>query len=249
MKLLKLLWLALLLPSLAQASLTVNNAVGNFASTTTTTVTISIASGHTVVVCTYGKGAGGTVGTITDSASNTYTIGTSASGSTFISACSYNLAIASSITSVTYTPSGTATESGAIVWDVTATGTIGVASGATNAKQYSFNSVTATDGTITNSLTLTQTDGLLIGFGRDGSSGTLTAGTAYTADVHLSTNAYLGEHKAASASASATMTDSNANNLVMTAGIALQVTPPVVVNGVVMSNGHPVQSGTSILYQ
>lgn len=249
-KFLAWIFLLSLAPMAAQATLTVNNSAGTFAVAANDTVTISISSGHTVVVCAFGKGGGATMGTVVDSSgTNTYTIGTPGTLSNFTAACAYSIAIATSITSVTVTPPGTATETGVIVWDITGTGAITVASGGTNGNSYNFNTTTATDGITTNSLTTASTDAMIFGFGREASSGQLTAGTGFTSDVRLNTNSYLGEHKAVTASAAATMTDSLASSLTVASGVALQILPPVVINGVVISNGHPVQSGSSILYQ
>lgn len=216
--------LAVALASPAWASLTVNNVQSALALTTTVTVTISVPAGHTVVCWTLGRGSGTTLGTLVDSSGNTYTAGALNTGfGTDIISTAWSIAIPSSITSVTYTPSGTGTVATLIVWDVTASGAITVASGGSNTNVYAFNSVTATDGTTTGSLTMTTTDGMQFAGTYNNSSAAMSAGTGYTLDASLNTSTILGEHKAVTASAAATFTSAGANDYIENAGVVLQV--------------------------
>lgn len=233
----------------AQASFSVNQTADNYVSGgTTVSVSISVPSGHTVAVG-FSMNPGVTISSITDSGSHTYTQGTAGAdsfGRTVSTA--YSIAISSSITSVTMNFASTTTAL-VFVWDVTnsSSGTISVASGGTNGNAYNASTTTATNGITTNSLTITTTNGLLLAVGEDFSSGTLSAGTGFTSDGTFFS--LLAEHEAVSASAAATMTDNTAGNYAAASGLAFQLNPPVVTNGVVISNGHPVKSGSSVLYK
>jgi hypothetical protein len=235
----------------AQASFTVVNKQGNFVSATSNTQTISIAAGHTVVVFLFGERATGIgIGAVTDSAGNTYTLGNTATAfGVSIVGTGCSLAIPTAITSVTYTPagSGTGPVTGLIVWDITATGTISVAS--TGAAAYPGNAPGTANGVTTGNLAITSADGLLLGGANDGTMAGLVVGTGFTQDVSFNSAAMVGEHQAITASGPVTFTAPAANDQVYVAGIALQVSAPVVTNGVVMSNGHPVMSNGHVLYQ
>jgi hypothetical protein len=242
----------LLFCSPALASFTINNVVENYCATTSCTITVTIPSGHTIGIWLYSTGDAATLGTITDSTAGaiTYTKGANF-GTAFndTTGFAWAIAIPTGITSITYTPfGGAATAASMVVWDITATGTIVASDNKSNL--YGFDSPNTTDGITTTSMTLTSSDGLLLAAAIDQGAGALTAGTGFTSDISVGGNSLVGEHKAVTASAAATFTAANMNDFVLTAGLAFQVSSGgPVINGVVMSNGHPVKSGTSVLYK
>jgi hypothetical protein len=215
--------LLLLWAGVANASFTVNASSGNFTSATSNTQTISIASGHTVCVFIFASGAGLGVGVVTDSGGHTYTVGNTATAfsNADLTGTACSIAINSSITSVTYTPTGAPVSVvGLIVWDITATGTITVSS--SGATMYPNNAPATANG-VTTSLTLGSTDGLILAGANDSTSTGLAVGTGFTQDVSFNSALFVGEHKATAASAAATFTAPAANDFVATAGMMLQV--------------------------
>lgn len=231
----------------AWASLTVNNAQGAVNISNLATVTISISAGHTVGVWYFSQAGGTTAATVTDSGGNTYTAGTCASQLTNHTTCTaYSLAIATGITSVTVTPPGTATYVQMIVWDVTGTGAIsfGGSNGAVTTA-----STTGANATTTGVIPVSTTDALILGGVTDRTGGQPIVGTGFTDDIQLSGNTVMGEHKAVTTSTAAIWTAGGIGYEYEVAGLSFQVTPPVIVNGALISNGHPVKSGSSLLYQ
>jgi hypothetical protein len=208
----------------AHASFTLNNNAGCNTGTASCTVTISIASGHTAALCGFGKNGGTSAGAVTDSAgTNTWTIATASLeniATNFTAVCAYST-LSASVTSITYTPSGTAVNSVASVWDLTGTATILYGGGGFNF--YNFNTVTTTNGTLTSTIPISSTDGFIVSLIIDGSSGNPVSGTGFTMDFAPSFTGIVSEHGTISASAPALYTESNAGNFAVLTGIAFQI--------------------------
>ena len=205
-------------------SFTVNNSAEADGGGTTLSVTISIAAGHTVGCVWYFDtfGAGGSVTSITDSGGNTYALGNSTNdGGNHSIGTASSIAIASSVTSVTvHTTGAGGGYLGLWVWDISATGTISLAS---TAAAFTFPTTTLADGVSTGTLSTTSSDGLIVGAAKDESSAPVTVGTGFTADASGFGGTAPSEHKAITASAAATFTDSQAGDSALAAGLAFQV--------------------------
>lgn len=227
MKNFKVLLLSLLLGvSPAFASFTVVNSGGNGVAAGSVTVTISIAAGHTVVACIQDAAGVSTLGAVTDTSggANAYTTGnTTDVFGNWATGCKWSIAIPSSITSVTYTTAGTPGDLHMCVWDITATDTITAADSDTSSGFA--NSTTATDGMASPTLTIAGADGLILTNIVDRTGSTVTAGTGFTLDVAVANNDKCA-HRAISASAPATWTNSAAGSSWTSGAVALEVAPP-----------------------
>jgi hypothetical protein len=201
-------------------SFTVNQKAGTSGNTASpVTLTISIPAGHTIgaVVIDFSNA---TIGTVSDSAGNTWHAGNNANDGSRSVGAFYSIATANAVTSVTYTNSGSSACL-LFVWDLTATGTISYASSA--GVIFSFSAPNTTDGCTTGNLAITSTDGLLLGYASSLFSNVLATGTGFTADVQGS-NSTFSEHKAISASAPVTYTTPSSGDYVLIIGLALQNT-------------------------
>jgi hypothetical protein len=218
---------------------------------TSQAATISVAAGHTIVVIEIFNPFtnGGTPTSPTDTGGNAYTAGNhTIDGANRQIYTYWSIGIANAVTSVTANTTGSTGAGGfveVIVWDISATGTITANS---SAAVVNTGTTLATDALTTGSMAVTSTDALLVGAAKDMNSNPTTAGTGFTSDA-VDANNFHGEHMAVTASGAATWTDSTAGDFALIAGLALQVSAPVVTNGVVMSNGHPVMSNGHVLYQ
>jgi len=211
-------------------SFTVNNAVENGFGVLVTsyTVSISVSAGHTVAVAGFFNdfnNTGATLSGFSDSSGggNTYVtpVGGQSSFAGHYIMMGYSLAIANAITSVTVSITGGG--GGAlelIIWDITATGTIAFAD-----SEATFNSsmTTAPDALATSSLSITGTDAIILSAGRDYNSNALSAGTGFSLDVGSPTTAFYPEHRAVTASAIASFTDSTAGGAASIGALAFQV--------------------------
>ena len=214
----------------AYASFTVNSAVGSMVPATSNTATISIAAGHSAVCFIEAESNGAAVpgiasGTMADSGGNSYTIGNNAAifGSR-IAAMAYSLGLASSVTSITFTPtvsSGTINYVKLVCWDISATGTIFAHSSA--AVGYPGNAPSGANAVTTGSLSIGSTDGLILAGLTDDSNTGSAVGTGFTKDYDNGNQLLLGEHQAVTASTAATFTAAALNDQILIAGVALQV--------------------------
>lgn len=250
------LWVALLFATqLAHAGFTVGATNGAFGGATSQAVTLSIPSGDTGVCWIFYNtfSNGGTFSTVTDSSgTNTWTIATtvnnSLAGGTVWMGTAYSVNLSASITTITVHTSGSTGGggyTGLFCADISATGGT-IAFATSGSGYYQANTTTGTDAITTGSLTITSGNGLLFGGGNDIGGGTLSAGTGFTT---VSTSEGPVEYKTITSSNAVTYTDNTVNSTAMIAGLALQLNPAGVTNGVMMSNGHPVKSGTSLLYR
>lgn len=223
MKKFALLFIALLVPVAAWAGFTVNQTVSGTPGGASVTYSISVPAGHTVVC--YGFADVSSVagaGTVTDSAGNTYTVGTSANYyGVRVVGMFYSLAIPTAITSVTFTPAGTPGLSVLIIWDISATGTIAV--GTTAAVGYPGNAPGTTNGVTTGSLSVTGSSGLILAGLDDQSSAGSAVGTGFTSDYANYNTSIIGEHQAVTTSTAATFTAGAANDQIGLAGLSLYI--------------------------
>lgn len=204
-------------------SFTVNNSKAGLNGTDTSSVTISIASGHTIVAIALERNFTGTTqGSFHDSGSNTYTNGSSGTApGGLVWSAAYAIGVANSVTSVSFT-TGTAGTNAVFlyVWDITATGTISFADGK---GVYSNSFSTSTDAVTTGSLTVTSSDALLLGAVVPWTGDPCSIGTGFTADAAADPPNRISEHKAITASGAVTFTLGSSGNDLVVYGFAFQV--------------------------
>ena len=192
--------------------------------TSTVSFTVTGDGTHTVVIAGMSSSGGtlGSAGVFTDSASNTYTVGTTHNdGGSRLWAMAYLIGLPSSITSVTWTPAGTSAGIELAVWDIIATGPISFASGNSNL----LSSVpTTADAVTTSSLAITSSDGLILGYGQSAFSYQIAHGTGFTADgLNTGSTGSQPEHMAISAAHAATWTTPTGSDIDFVMALAFQV--------------------------
>lgn len=203
-------------------SFTVNGSAGGAGGSTSQSIALTVAGGHTIGCWIYfdSFGAGGSISSVTDSAGNTYGLGTQASGGSVTVGTACSIAIASPITSLTLNTVGAGGGYCAILgWDVTATGVITLAD---SKAAVDPSSAGGTDGESTGTLVLTSASGLLLGGCSDVSTFSMTPGTGFTQDAIIVASLIFGEHKATSISAPVLFTCGSAGDEVFVAGLLLQ---------------------------
>lgn len=147
----------------------------------TTTVTCTIAAGHTGILFTSEDSSNTATATVSDSGGNTWTQTTSgyssAGGSTLVRSAIFTAPIVTGVTSVTVNWSTSVSFSLAVLMDFTGMATSSLEDASVNINSNSLQVSTLTSGALT---TTHASDVLFYGLRTDGSSGGFTVGSGYT---------------------------------------------------------------------
>jgi len=206
---------------------TVTSSGANAAAGQAVTLTLTIPANSIVgVSCSSNATSVGTHGTCVDSNSNAYSYGSLFIANNQLVETFYTLNSGPSATTLTYTQaSGQSYFGGTIIaaWILTATGAISV--GGSGAGLFSANAPTTTNGITTGNLSITSSDGIVLGLANDFNGAHLTIGTVplMVSDGNtVSGTWFYWAHAAVTASSPATFTCSTLNDTVIVGGIAFQ---------------------------